>query len=422
MNRPRCRPCGVSPRLARWLTLVLILVSSATVARAQQTTSDEPGSRAEALRRAREEKQQAIAPYKPGGLESALDFVEDRAIFLLTREGLYPKLGSLTTGSGFAAGAGYRSRAIFDRVGTLDLWAAGSMTKYFGTRLEVTFPELADGRLFAQGYADHRDYPQEDYFGLGPESLRGDQVSFALRGQTYGGRLAYQPVRRHVFVGGGVEYRHQRVGHGRDKAVPSIEDVFDDSTAPGLTVQPDYLRPSVFLEVDYREPRYARRGGWYRVELSRFDDRDYDAYTFNRLDVDLRQAVSFLGERRVLWGRAAMSTSDTEDGQVMPFYAMPTLGGNDTLRGFRNYRFRGPHALLLQAEYRVEIWSALDLAFFYDAGKVAMRRSDLDFSDLERDYGVGFRFNSDNGIILRVDAAFGSKDGKHLWIVFGGVF
>ena len=26
----------------------------------------------------------------------------------------------------------------------------------------------------------------------------------------------------------------------------------------------------------------------------------------------------------------------------MPFYAMPTLGGNDTLRGFREYRFRGP--------------------------------------------------------------------------------
>jgi hypothetical protein len=25
-------------------------------------------------------------------------------------------------------------------------------------------------------------------------------------------------------------------------------------------------------------------------------------------------------------------------------------------------------------------------------------------------------------MILRVDAAFGSRDGKHLWIVFGGTF
>ena len=106
----------------------------------------------------------------------------------------------------------------------------------------------------------------------------------------------------------------------------------------------------------------------------------------------------------------------------MPFYAMPTLGGNDTLRGFREYRFRGPHAILAQAEYRWEIWSGLDGALFYDAGKVADRRADLNFKDLESDYGFGFRFNTDNAIIFRVDAGFGSSDGKHLYIVFGGIF
>ena len=101
---------------------------------------------------------------------------------------------------------------------------------------------------------------------------------------------------------------------------------------------------------------------------------------------------------------------------------MPTLGGNDSLRGFRDYRFRGPHALLVQGEYRFEIWSGLDAALFYDAGKVALTHSDLNFRDLESDYGVGFRFNTDRGLVLRVDGAFGSRDGKHLWIVFGGTF
>ena len=48
--------------------------------------------------------------------------------------------------------------------------------------------------------------------------------------------------------------------------------------------------------------------------------------------------------------RLFMSTSDTDAGQTMPFYFMPTLGGNDTLRGFREYRFRGPHAILAQAD------------------------------------------------------------------------
>ena len=51
-----------------------------------------------------------------------------------------------------------------------------------------------------------------------------------------------------------------------------------------------------------------------------------------------------------------------------------------------------------------------------------MRREDLNFKSLEHDYGIGFRFNTDNGIVVRVDAAFGSKDGTHLHIVFGGIF
>jgi hypothetical protein len=69
-----------------------------------------------------------------------------------------------------------------------------------------------------------------------------------------------------------------------------------------------------------------------------------------------------------------------------------------------------------------ELWSGLDAALFYDAGKVALRRSDLNLEQLQSDYGFGFRFNTATGVIMRVDAAFGSPDGKHLHIVFGGVF
>jgi outer membrane translocation and assembly module TamA len=231
-------------------------------------------------------------------------------------------------------------------------------------------------------------------------------------------------VRPHpiVLAGGGLEYLNPRLGRGKDGRVPSIEDRFDPSSAPGLGESVDYLRSMAFLEVDYREPKNARKGGWYRVDLSRFDDRTSGRFTVNRLDTDLRQFLGFLAGRRVIATRLFASTSDTGAGQVMPFYLMPTLGGNDTLRGFREYRFRGPHAILAQAEYRWEIWSGLDGALFYDAGKVADRRADLNFKDLERDYGFGFRFNTNEGVVFRVDAGFGSRDGKHLYIVFGGFF
>jgi hemolysin activation/secretion protein len=182
------------------------------------------------------------------------------------------------------------------------------------------------------------------------------------------------------------------------------------------------VRSIAFLEIDYREPKNARQGGWYRVDFSHLDDRTTGRYTFNRVDADLRQFVGFLAGRRVIAARLFVSASDTDADRAMPFYLMPTLGGNDTLRGFREYRFRGPHAILVQGEYRFEIWSGLDVALFYDAGKVALTRSDLDFEDLQSDYGFGFRFNTNEAIIFRVDAGFGSRDGKHLYIVWGGVF
>ena len=381
----------------------------------------EPATRAEADRQRREEKNRHAQPYEPNGFERAMHFVEERGIFIGGREGFYPKLGSLTTGSGFAYGAGYRDRDLFDNKGMLDLWAATSTRQYWATEARLTFPKLAHNRVHVETWAAHRDYPQEDFFGIGPDSARANQTSYAIRTNLFGARVGVRPVPI-VLASGGLEYLNPRLGVREDGRVPSIEQVFNATMAPGLGESVDYLRSTASLEVDYRQPKNARKGGWYRVDVSRFDDRTTGRHTFNRVDTDLRQFVGFLAGRRVIAARLFVSTSDTDAGRVMPFYLMPTLGGNDTLRGFREYRFRGPHAILTQTEYRYEIWSGLDGALFYDAGKVANTRSDLNFNDLETDYGFGFRFNTDNAIVFRVDAGFGSRDGKHLYMVFGGIF
>ena len=67
-----------------------------------QTT--EPSTRAEALQQQREEKQRSLTPNRPDNLQRGMDLAEDRALLILTRENLYPKIGTLTTGSGFAFG------------------------------------------------------------------------------------------------------------------------------------------------------------------------------------------------------------------------------------------------------------------------------------------------------------------------------
>ena len=115
-----------------------------------------------------------------------------------------------------------------------------------------------------------------------------------------------------------------------------MSDEFSPSEAPGLDTRADFLRSEAFIEVDYREPRNPKKGGWYRIDFSHYDDRTAGLFTFNRIDADLRQFIGFLAGRRVIAARLFVSTSDTDAGQTMPFYLMPTLGGNDTLRGFRD--------------------------------------------------------------------------------------
>jgi hypothetical protein len=404
-------------RLTRFFGLALVVCLMAI----SSAFAQEPATRAEADRQRRQEKAAHAEPYEQNGFEKAMHFVEEKAIFVIGREGFYPKLGSLTVGSGFAYGAGFRDRDLLNHNGMLDVWAATSIRRYWATEARLTFPKLAHNHVHVETWAARRDYPQEDFFGIGPDSARADRTNFAIRSNFFGARAGVRPMRG-VLVGGALEYSTPRLGEGEDSRVPSIEKLFNPSTAPGLERTPDFLRSTGFLEIDYREPKNARKGGWYRIDFSHIDDSESDRFTHNRVDVDLRQFVGFLAGRRVLAARLFVSTLDTDAGQVMPFYLMPTLGGNDTLRGFREYRFRGPHALLLQGEYRWEIWSGLDAALFYDAGKVANRRADLDFANLEHDYGFGFRFNTDESIVFRIDAAFGSRDGKHLYIVFGGIF
>jgi hypothetical protein len=411
--------------VALWLVALLLAPSPATAQTEPQPavaqTEKAPATRAETLQAERAVKAQELQPHRPNRVERGLDFFEDRAIFILDREGFYPKLGSLTVGSGFAYGLGYRDRDLLNNYGNLDLWVAGSTRGYFATEGRIRFPELAHKRLLVEGWAGRRDYAGEYFFGLGPHSERNDQTDYGLRSTIVGVSAGVRPIQK-VIVGASAEYLTPSVGKGNDDRVPDTEDVFTEAEAPGVSQRADFLRTHGYFELDYRDPRYARRGTFLRADFSHYDDRTTGTYTFNRLDVDARQFIGFFADRRVLGLRAFVSTSDVKDGHTVPFYGMPTLGGNDTLRGFRMYRFRGPHALLLQAEYRWEIWSALDGALFYDAGKTPLDRSDLNLDGLQSDYGIGFRFNTRNGVILRVDAGFGSRDGNHLYIVWGGVF
>jgi len=407
-------------RIPSLLMTVAMVLAIAGELRAQT----DPQTRAEQLRREREAKATQLRPPQPSKLEKTLLDLEAGRLFeriLNPAEGLYPKFGSITAGSGFSIGPGYRTTHKLGGQVDFSTFAMASMKKYWIADARMQLPRLLDEHLRIDAHVQSYDFPEELFFGLGPDSARSDLVKYGMRNTVVGATAGLSPI-SWLTVSAGADFLNPQID-GTEEEDESIESRFDDSSAPGLSVQPKFMRYEGALDVNLREPRgNPRSGGRYLFTYQRFDDLDSNAYSFQRAEVDLQQYISLLRNRRVLALRALASFSDADEGAQIPFYYQRTLGGPDDLRGFHRLRFRDTHALLLQAEYRWEIFTAVDGALFYDAGKVASRAGDLNLKDLESDYGIGFRFGTANGVFFRVEAAFGSRDGKHFIFRFNNVF
>jgi hemolysin activation/secretion protein len=129
------------------------------------------------------------------------------------------------------------------------------------------------------------------------------------------------------------------------------------------------------------------------------------------------------GDRDGLGPTTARTTLTFNSGDnVVPFYLMPTLGGGNDLRGFSTMRFRGPQRVLVSGELRWTPARMLDMAVFYDAGRVADRPRDLALRGLESSYGVGARFHGQRGTFMRWDLAHSREHALHFIWAFGAAF
>ena len=399
----------------KFLLCAALLLGLCPSAAAQETREAE-------LEKRRRDKAASQPKDRRNKVERVLFKLEDDLVLARLfnpHHGVFVRFGGLGEGAGTAAGPAYRWRS--DNV-VFTTTSAVSLRRYWVVDGTLDLPSLGTDRLSGQLYARRRDYPQEDFFGIGAFTPVEGQTDFRLKDTAVRGGLTAH-LTPWLSAGGAVEYLSPRVSAGTDKRYPDTVTTVDPRFAPGLQEQPDFMRYEGRVDLDYRNPQLnARKGGRYLFTVSRYADRDLGRYSFTRTDVDLQQFIPFFHEHRYFALRGLMTTTSTDAGQDVPFYLQPTLGGAYTLRGFRAYRFRAPHRLLLQGEYRYIVNAFLTGALFYEAGKVAASRGDLDLKDLERSYGFGLRFGSRQGVGLRTDVAFGSGEGTRFLLRFDNVF
>jgi outer membrane protein assembly factor BamA len=317
------------------------------------------------------------------------------------RDGFYPEIGGMIYGAGISVGPGYRQHLFGERA-VIDVSGAISSRRYEMMQARITWPRLMNDHLALGAQVKYQDATEINFFGIGTDSLRTDQTDFRLKNMD---TLGFATVRANSWLsvtGRTGVLRRVDIDRGRSTLHPSIEERFDDSTAPGLTEQPDYLHADLAVEADTRDvPGYPARGGRYRMSFAAFHDQSFSRYSFRRIEADAAHWIP-LG-RSVLALRGRMDVSQ-DGGHEIPFYLLPTLGGANSLRGYRDYRFRDRDSLLVTAEYRWPIVHMLDAAVFYDAGTVAATMSRLT-RHLKSDYGAGVRVHTARHMLFRVDVA-----------------
>jgi len=376
-------------------------------------------TRADVIRQSQAAKREILTPPTRTTGEVVLDRLEDWGLITGTPEGVYPWFGSVYPGGGLAAGAGVRQPLGDD--GAISANAGYSVGSFKRAQADLTLPTFLQNRARLVLHGQYIDAPDVRFFGVGNASQPENETHFGYTPKGGGARLDVQAT-DHLSLGGGVSYLDIDTSSGI--TLPSIEERFSPADTPGLEGSTfTYVNSTARAIFDWRKPLgFSGSGGMYRVQFDDYREQGSGPYSFQSVEADVLQLIPILRANWVIALRGLATVTDMDDESVVPFFMLPALGGGSTLRGYPDFRFRDRNRLLMTAEIRWTPARFLDMALFYDTGKVAARRQDLDFENLKDSYGIGMRFIGMQGYAFRVEVAHSREHNARLIISTGGVF
>jgi hypothetical protein len=371
---------------------------------AQAAHAQTPETRAGEIAGQQQEKARRVSPYKRVFFEKKLYEIEAAGGLMVVR-GWFVTFDDIKQGSGFALGPAYGK--LFEKGGLVIAKATYSLRNFKLFQVAAAAPPIAGGKLLISGRARWQDAPGLAIYGLGPDSSKA-RADYSETKTEVSAQAALRPVRL-IRLGAGAAYERFETG-GADTMHPSVEEVFTPAQLPGIGADPAYLHSFVSGALDSRPGLgYSRSGSLLQATLHDYRQRNDGPYSFQRVDAVARQLIPILHGNSVFDLSVRTSTTSVDAGNQIPFFLMPHLGGSGELRGYHSYRFRDRNSIIFTGEYRWYVQEFVDMALFYDAGKVAPRRGDLDFDSLKRTFGIGIRIHTPQTTALRLEVAKGTE-------------
>jgi hypothetical protein len=287
------------------------------------------------------------------------------------------------------------------------------------------------------------------FFGEGNDTLPAGKSVFGMT-QTIVGGSVIKPVfewsairKLNLSLVGEINGRFVGLRGEHGTSVPSIETLYTEATAPGLTNQPGYLQLGEGIRI---KPAIGNFELNYLGKFQQYFAPSDSHSSFLRWTVDLNHTYYFYGHSKAapplgpdecapagdscpeiprtrnlggsLGLRLFLSESLHSATSAVPFYLQPTLGGQDinsapSLSSYQDYRFRAPNILLLQESFEHSIWGPFGVKFLADQGRVARTQGDLDFSHLKHSFATGLTLRAGAFPMVSLMYAWGGPEGQH---------
>ena len=402
-----------------------VLLAVAVPSVAQQQPAAGATTREETIAAERNDKVVELWPERTSPLVDTVNRLVERGF----REGLDsgkgangPQivLGGMRPGQGFTAGLGYRRSDLWsERLGYRATGRATLQRAYLFD-FNLDFQGLKTERTAVSWYTKYESSPDIDFYGLGNNTPKENHTSFSYDDLTTDVDASYRAL-RHLDVGFTAGYLHADSGPGHDDFTP-IDELFPPDQIPGYNQDTQFTRIGAFVDFDYRDSKTGpRSGGVLGARYREYWDIDRKTFAFRQTEYEFQQYIPYFNKGRVIAIRSAVVLTFPKEGNEVPIYLQPVLGGNDDLRGFGGYRFRDNHSVYLGVEHRWHASSNLEMSAFLDAGKVVPLKRNIDPTRMNYSGGIGFRVRVRSAIVSRTDFAV-SREGFRIVWTFSDIF
>jgi hypothetical protein len=390
---------------------------------AQEIPVPSPGDTASGIIDAEKTKAKSLSPVAPSHGEQDFDRFEEKVFNpLINPNGLTFQLGGLPTGGGFSLGPRYIRRDWLHEHLISDSYLVGSTKKWYKGQSTLDFVGLMDNHLHLTTAGAYQNAASMPYYGEGSNSSKDNRSDFRseFTSAHFGGE--FHVLDQKVSAGYSVGGLLVNVGPGDLGGWPSTDKIFNEANTPGLEKQSNFITGTASVTADLTTPSFSNpKGLILEAQDTQFWDQSGNNSSFHLLQTQATYYVPFINGMRTLAFRARNGTTFHADGQQVPFYLQPTLGGPDDLRGYERYRYYDNGSSLLSGEYKWSVAGSVEMALFGDGGNVYSRPGLIGLRELRGDGGFGVRFKNKQQEIMRFDVGF-SPEGVKVWFVFNNAF